>query len=77
MKNISLARQPIIDRKGEIVAFELLFRSGNMMSADVLDDKAAGGKIGRPRTGKVLHRVGIRPVSGILLWISDTLRQAF
>jgi len=37
--DFTLARQPIIDRKGNTVAYELLFRKGN--SQQVVDDRAA------------------------------------
>lgn len=39
--NLFLGRQPILDRQGNLVAFELLFRSGLSNSASVQDDLLA------------------------------------
>lgn len=42
---IFLGRQPILDRSQSIVAYELLFRSGNTASANVSDDVQATAKV--------------------------------
>lgn len=42
---IFLGRQPILDRRQSIVAFELLFRSGENNSADILDDLQASASV--------------------------------
>ena len=36
-----LARQPILDRREDLVAYELLFRRAAVGAADVIDDLAA------------------------------------
>jgi EAL and modified HD-GYP domain-containing signal transduction protein len=38
---VSVARQPILDRNGDLLAYELLFRKPNSDTAGVLDDRAA------------------------------------
>jgi c-di-GMP-related signal transduction protein len=40
-QEIFLGRQPILDRKGNVAAYELLFRSGQANRAGVVDDRAA------------------------------------
>ena len=46
MQQIFLARQPIVDRKESLYAFELLFRSGNKAAeAGVLDDTHATAQV--------------------------------
>ena len=45
MQDIFLARQPIVDRKENLVAFELLFRSCDMETADVVDDTHATAQV--------------------------------
>ncbi len=46
MHQIFLARQPIVDRKENLYAFELLFRSGNMAAgAGVVDDTQATARV--------------------------------
>ena len=42
---IFLGRQPILDRSQSIVAYELLFRSGQTTSANVSDDVAATANV--------------------------------
>lgn len=42
---IFLGRQPILDRRQNIVAYELLFRAGQGSSANVLDDMAASAHV--------------------------------
>ena len=42
---IFLGRQPILDRHQNIVAYELLFRSGQSANANVLDDMAASAHV--------------------------------
>ena len=55
-----LGRQPILDRNGQLFAFELLFRTGNHGSVDVADDVAA--------TSSVIHfafsEMGVQDVLG-------------
>jgi len=41
VKEFFLARQPILDRNQELVAYELLFRSGDVASANITDDLSA------------------------------------
>lgn len=45
MQQFFLARQPILDRKQNLCAFELLFRSGSMKEAGVLDDTHATAQV--------------------------------
>ena len=45
MQEFFLARQPILDRKENLFAFELLFRSGNTKEAGVLDDTHATAQV--------------------------------
>lgn len=45
MQEIFLARQPIVDRHENLVAFELLFRSCDMESANVVDDTHATAQV--------------------------------
>lgn len=45
MQEIFLARQPIVDRDGGLVAFELLFRSANKADAGVVDDTHATAQV--------------------------------
>lgn len=45
MQEIFLGRQPILDRNQDLVAFELLFRSGQNASANVTDDVAATASV--------------------------------
>lgn len=45
MQKIFLARQPIVDRKENLFAFELLFRSSNSADAGVLDDTQATAQV--------------------------------
>jgi c-di-GMP-related signal transduction protein len=45
MQEIFLARQPIVDRKKNLVAFELLFRSCDKEAADVLNDAQATSQV--------------------------------
>lgn len=45
MQEIFLARQPIVDRKDSLCAFELLFRSGNRAEAGVVDDTHATAQV--------------------------------
>ena len=45
MQEFFLARQPILDRKETLFAFELLFRSGNTKDAGVLDDTHATAQV--------------------------------
>jgi c-di-GMP-related signal transduction protein len=46
MENIFIARQPIVDRSGSLVAFELLFRSArDMTTSGVVDDTRATAQV--------------------------------
>ncbi len=45
MQEIFLARQPIVDRNEDLVAFELLFRSANKTEAGVIDDTQATSQV--------------------------------
>jgi EAL and modified HD-GYP domain-containing signal transduction protein len=58
--DIFLGRQPILDRDQRIVAYELLFRSGNTASVTVTDDMQA--------TASVIHHtfseMGVQAVLG-------------
>jgi len=45
MNEIFLGRQPILDRQGRIVAFELLFRNGEANRAEVSDDTQASAHV--------------------------------
>jgi len=40
-----LARQPILDRKESLCAFELLFRSGHTVHAGVIDGVSASASV--------------------------------
>lgn len=59
-RNIFLGRQPILDRDQRIVAYELLFRSGDTLNAAVTDDMQA--------TASVIHHafseMGVQTVLG-------------
>jgi c-di-GMP-related signal transduction protein len=41
LRDMFLGRQPILDRRGQVAAYELLFRSGRTPGAQVSDDMAA------------------------------------
>lgn len=58
--DIFLARQPILDRKQNIVAYELLFRSGQANHANVVDDLSATAHV----VTSVLGEMGIQSVLG-------------
>ena len=45
MRDIFIARQPIVDRNKSLVAFELLFRSCDMESAGVMNDTHATARV--------------------------------
>ena len=45
MQEIFLGRQPILDRSQNLVAYELLFRSGTSLEADVIDDVSASASV--------------------------------
>ncbi|WP_296663348.1 EAL domain-containing protein [Paraburkholderia sp.] len=40
-----IGRQPIVDRAGKLIAYELLFRRGETNTASVIDDTAATGQV--------------------------------
>jgi EAL and modified HD-GYP domain-containing signal transduction protein len=45
LQEIFLGRQPILDRSQNLVAYELLFRSGTSLEADVIDDVSASASV--------------------------------
>ena len=45
MQEIFLARQPIVDREESLFAFELLFRSANRATSEVVDDTQATAQV--------------------------------
>ena len=60
MQQFFLARQPILDRKGDLRAFELLFRSGGKSAeAEVPDDTHATAQV-------MLHAFGDMGIAGVL-----------
>ena len=44
-ESVYLGRQPILDRQGALVAFELLFRNGDSNRAIVTDDREATAQV--------------------------------
>lgn len=58
--DIFLGRQPIVDRRQHLVAYELLYRSGRMATAEVRDDAAATAEVMR----QAFRRIGIDTVLG-------------
>lgn len=56
---VYLGRQPILDRQQNVVAYELLFRSGLTSEAGVTDDTRATAQV-----MNALHKIGIRTVLG-------------
>src|SRR5687768_15699789 len=61
MQNVYLARQPIVDRDGELYGFELLFREGEG-PINVTDGMLATSTV----MGNVLNELGIQQVLGRL-----------
>jgi len=59
-QHIYIGRQPILDRKGDLVAFELLFRSGTDKSANVTDDVTATATV----ISNIIGSLGIDDVIG-------------
>lgn len=57
---VFLGRQPILDRQLRVVAYELLFRAGNIGKADVANDSAATAQVIR----QAFNEVGIHTVVG-------------
>lgn len=57
---IFLGRQPILDRDQRLVAFELLFRSGNVQSAGVIDDVHATASV----IANTLGAMGVKQILG-------------
>lgn len=55
-----LGRQPIVDRKGELVAYELLFRSGQQNHAQVTDDFLATAHV----IQNAFTQIGLKEVLG-------------
>ena len=45
MQEVFLGRQPILDRKQDLYAFELLFRSGDTATANVIDNTIASSTV--------------------------------
>lgn len=58
--NLYLGRQPIFDRRQNLVAYELLYRSGAAAEARVTDDAAATAEVIR----RGFKRIGIATVLG-------------
>lgn len=58
--DIFLGRQPILDRRQNLVAYELLYRSGRVAQAEVTDDGAATAQVMR----NAFKRIGIDTVLG-------------
>ena len=58
--NVYLGRQPIFDRRQNLVAYELLYRSGAVGEARVTDDAAATAEVIR----RSFKRIGIATVLG-------------
>ena len=58
--NVYLGRQPIFDRRQNLVAYELLYRSGAVGEARVTDDAAATAEVIR----RSFQRIGIATVLG-------------
>jgi EAL and modified HD-GYP domain-containing signal transduction protein len=58
--DVFIGRQPVFDRRNHVVAYELLFRSGQDREAHIIDDSLA--------TSQVIHRafrdLGLRTVVG-------------
>lgn len=61
MQDIFLARQPIVDRMENLVAFELLFRSCDQETADVVDDTHATAQV----LVNAFDEMGIAEVLGV------------
>jgi EAL and modified HD-GYP domain-containing signal transduction protein len=58
--NMYLGRQPIFDRRQNLVAYELLYRSGEFAEAHVTDDAGATAEVIR----RSFKRIGINTVLG-------------
>lgn len=58
--NMYLGRQPIFDRRQQLVAYELLYRSGAVAEAQVPDDAIATAEVIR----RSFKRIGINTVLG-------------
>lgn len=58
--DVYLGRQPILDRRHNLVAYELLYRSGYVADAHVRDDAAATAEVLR----RAFKRIGIDTVLG-------------
>jgi len=58
--NMYLGRQPIFDRRQNLVAYELLYRSGQYAEAHVTDDAGATAEVIR----RSFKRIGINTVLG-------------
>lgn len=63
IKDIFLGRQPILDRNQRIVAYELLFRSGNTPGATITDDMQATASVIQHAFGEM----GVQSVLGTQL----------
>lgn len=58
--NVYLGRQPIFDRRQNLVAYELLYRSGDLGEAQVTDNAGATAEVIR----RSFKRIGINTVLG-------------
>jgi EAL and modified HD-GYP domain-containing signal transduction protein len=59
-KEFFLGRQPILDRDGEIFAYEILFREPGAVQANVLDNNAATSRV----LVNTLQNIGLEPILG-------------
>jgi EAL and modified HD-GYP domain-containing signal transduction protein len=59
-RHFFLGRQPILDRNGDIYAYELLFRSGNVNAANIVDDHHATIQV----ITRAFGELGIQAVAG-------------
>ncbi len=57
---VYLGRQPILDRSGALIAFELLFRSGTANRAHITDDAAATAQV----IGRLIGDIGLTAALG-------------
>lgn len=58
--NVFIARQPILDSKRNIIAYELLFRSANSQQMNILDDMTATSEV----LLNTINSIGINKVIG-------------
>lgn len=78
MQDIFLGRQPILDREQQLVAYELLFRSGSVNVANIVDDMAASATVLTHAFGELGIEQALGPYRGFInadarLLFSDVL----